>query len=242
MKNMLKRATILLVVVSILSTLFAGIALAENAYVKTSGNVNVRTGAGLNFDSLGTAEKDSHLTYLEENALDERGVVWYKVRYNSSTNGWVSSKYATLHNYELKVTATKGQTYVRDAANLDSRELTVLHKGESGLFLDQTSVDGRGVAWYRISFDGKKGWVSSKYTTLGNAATSEPVRYIVASKGQTNIRTSGNLDAEAIGVLPQDASAAYMGSSSTDERGVKWYRINYDGVKGWVSSKYTKLK
>ena len=34
----------------------------------------------------------------------------------------------------------------------------------------------------------------------------------------------------------------YLGSKSTDERGVDWYYVKYNGNTGWVSSKYTKLK
>ena len=165
MKKLMKRSIGLALALCLLLMAASGFALAEG-YVKTSGKVNVRTGAGLDYDSLGTVPKDSQLTFLDRTATDSRGVVWYNVRYNSYTTGWVSSKYASLHDYTLKVTAVSGQTYIRDAANLDGKALDVLHKGESGTYLDQSSVDERGVAWYRISFEGIKGWVSSRYTTL----------------------------------------------------------------------------
>ena len=42
----------------------------------------------------------------------------------------------------------------------------VLHRGESATYLGSTSVDSRGVAWYKVRFDGREGWVSSRYTRL----------------------------------------------------------------------------
>ena len=241
MKKLMKRSIGLALALCLLLTAASGFALAEG-YVKTSGKVNVRTGAGLDYDSLGTVPKDSQLTFLDRTATDSRGVVWYNVRYNSYTTGWVSSKYASLHDYTLKVTAVSGQTYIRDAANLDGKALDVLHKGESGTYLDQSSVDERGVAWYRISFEGIKGWVSSRYTKLGDASSSEPSRKVTAVGGQTNIRTSGNLDAKSLGVLHEGESGVYLNETTTDSRGVRCFRVSFDGIKGWVSSRYTKLE
>ena len=36
--------------------------------------------------------------------------------------------------------------------------------------------------------------------------------------------------------------ASYLGSYSTDERGVVWYYVRFDGQSGWVSSRYTALR
>ena len=131
MKKTLARTTLLMVVLSIFMSLFAGLAVAESAYVQTSGNVNVRAGAGLEYRSLGTVDKDARLTYLEDSRKDDRGVTWYYVRYNSSTNGWISSKYCKLMNYDQKVVANNGQTNIRDEGSLYGTKLGILPKGAS---------------------------------------------------------------------------------------------------------------
>ena len=41
-----------------------------------------------------------------------------------------------------------------------------LFQGDTATYLGDSSVDSRGVAWYRISWEGGSGWVSSRYTTL----------------------------------------------------------------------------
>lgn len=60
--------------------------------IKTTGSVNLRTGAGLDYNDICSIPKGTTLTY-DETRKDVRGVVWYHVTYNGST-GWVSSKYA----------------------------------------------------------------------------------------------------------------------------------------------------
>ena len=42
--------------------------------------------------------------------------------------------------------------------------------------------------------------------------------------------------------MPKGATAKYMNESKKDDRGVTWYRINYNGTTGWVSSKYAAIK
>lgn len=60
--------------------------------VKTTGKVNLRTGAGLDYKSLRTIPKGTSLTY-DETKKDSRGVKWYHVSYKGKS-GWISSKYA----------------------------------------------------------------------------------------------------------------------------------------------------
>ena len=64
----------------------------------------------------------------------------------------------------------------------------------------------------------------------------------VVTTGDANIRTGAGLDYKSVGVMPKGASAAYLNESKKDDRGVAWYRINYNGTTGWVSSKYAVLK
>jgi peptidoglycan hydrolase-like protein with peptidoglycan-binding domain len=55
--------------------------------------------------------------------------------------------------------------YVRSAPGKDNRELGVLKKGQTAPYQgEKSAVDGRD--WYLIEFDGKNGWVSSKYSKV----------------------------------------------------------------------------
>ena len=61
--------------------------------VKTTGNVFIRKGPGLDYKEITSVPSGTKLEWTGATATDERGVKWYKVVRNGKT-GWVSSKYA----------------------------------------------------------------------------------------------------------------------------------------------------
>ena len=65
-------------------------------------------------------------------------------------------------------------------------------------------------------------------------------KYITGYSGKSNVRTGPSRDYRSIGVLHRDEDARYLGKTATDERGVVWYKIRWNGRDAWVSSMYTK--
>ena len=57
-----------------------------------------------------------------------------------------------------------GKSYVHTGPGLNYKRLGVLHIGEDARFLGDTSVDDRGIPWYKIKWNGREAWVSSRYT------------------------------------------------------------------------------
>ena len=88
MKNRVIRMMAALVALMLLT----GTALAE---VRTTGNVWLRVGPGLDYDTVTILSGGKTLDYLGEKSVDERGVAWYKVAVGEKT-GWVSSRYSEL--------------------------------------------------------------------------------------------------------------------------------------------------
>ena len=69
---------------------------------------------------------------------------------------------------------TTGDVWLRTGPGLDYDAVSILSSGKTFEYLGESSVDERGVAWYRISAGGKEGWVSSRYTELiGESAKAE---------------------------------------------------------------------
>ena len=64
---------------------------------------------------------------------------------------------------------------------------------------------------------------------------------IVATSGDTHIRTGPGLDYTSIGVLHRGQALYYTGFLSIDWRGVAWYEVYLDYGTAWVSSRYTTL-
>lgn len=244
MKGM-KRFIAIMLTAMLLITVLSATAFAGSTYT-TTGSCNMRTGPGLDYDVILSMKKGIKLTSSDA-ATDERGVKWIKTSYNGKT-GWVSTNNLSGNGSTgggggatgMYVVIT-GSCNVRSTPSLDGAKLGSLGEGKSFSHLD-TSTDSRGVKWYKIKYNGSYGWVSSKYSKLsgkggtGGGSTGNTV----VITGTCNVRKSPNLDGKIIGGLTAGASFKLY-DTSTDGRGVKWFKIKYDGNYGWVSSKYSKL-
>ena len=63
---------------------------------------------------------------------------------------------------------------------------------------------------------------------------------IGAVTGDTNVRTGPGLKYRSIGVLHKGDETRYLGKHATDDRGVVWYKVDWNGRSAWVSSRYTR--
>lgn len=63
----------------------------------------------------------------------------------------------------------------------------------------------------------------------------------VRTTGNVWLRQGPGLGYDKITAMSEGTKLSYLGKTSTDDRGVKWYYVKYDGRKGWVSSRYSKL-
>lgn len=127
------------------------------------GSTNLRKSPSLSGTLLTSITKGTTVKYTET-AVDDRGVMWFKVTYKNKT-GWISSKY-TDAEVSLVVAATKGSTYLRSSYSINAKILTTLSKGEEAKYLGVYKFDDRNVKWYKVRYNGKTGWVSSKYTVV----------------------------------------------------------------------------
>ena len=127
------------------------------------------------------------------------------------------------------------QVNVRSGPGLSYRDLGTIYSGDTLEYLEKSSIDNRGVVWYKVEYKGEPGWVSSKYCELFGEV------YVYATDGQSYIRQNPNLNGKALTVMHEGEAAEYLGKTSIDNRGVAWYKVEFDGWTGWVSSKYTTL-
>ena len=166
MKTMMKIVAAMLIAVMLLT----GAAMAAGK-IKTTGDVNVRKGAGLDYSSVKTVKAGKVLNF-DKTKKDARGVIWYHVN-----GGWVSSKFtAQLEgsvSKDTKAQKTTGKTvkatgdlYLRKGPGLGYAETVVMKTGKTAGYLGQSKKDNRGVTWYKVSFNGRTGWVSSRFSKL----------------------------------------------------------------------------
>ena len=162
MKTMLRIVAAMLIAAMLLT----GAALAAGK-IRTDGQVNLRKGAGLDCASVGTVKAGKVLSF-DKTKKDARGVIWYHVK-----NGWISSRYTTQIEGSVSKGAKSGRTvkaagdlYLRKGPGLSYAKTVVMKTGKTASYLGESKKDNRGVAWYKVSFNGKTGWVSSRYSKL----------------------------------------------------------------------------
>ena len=248
----MRRIGILALAVALLLAIIPASALAEAYLEATGARVNVRSGPGDSYTDLYTLVRGETVTYTGESAFDSAGVKWYKVQYYSYGTGWVSSQYSTVYGdpgsassgslpiLSLSyVQAEGGDVNIRSTPSLTGRDLGTMYEGETATYLGQSSTDDRGVVWYYVNHDGTVGWVSSRYSKLYGGASS--TRYVQAEGGNVNVRQTPELTGKNLDTMYDGEYATYLNQSSTDDRGVVWYYVNYDGAIGWVSSRYARL-
>ncbi len=139
--------------------------------IVNSADVPVRNYPSTSGGILGYAVRGSAYTYLNSTVADSRGVNWYAVSYYGQ-NGWISSRLSSLKEDSQqygsgdRVDVISGDTNIRSLPNLSSKILGVAYKGTSWSYLGESSVDERGITWYKISYNGSYAWISAKYTQL----------------------------------------------------------------------------
>ena len=62
---------------------------------------------------------------------------------------------------------TTGQVNMRKGPGLKYATIMTIGKGKTLTYTGTSKKDSRGVTWYKVSFNGKTGWVSSRYAKLG---------------------------------------------------------------------------
>ncbi len=219
----------------------------------TASSLNVRSGAGTDYKMIGSMKKGKTFTVTGEKK-DKKGVKWYKLKYNSRT-GYVSSKYVDIK----KITVTKasgkkgtvniksGTLNVRRGPGAKYASIGSLKKGKS-FSITGKAKDSSGVWWYRLKYNGKTGYVSSKYVKTSSSSSSSSIKVtkinkkakVNISSGTLTVRKGPGTKYTSIGSLKKGKTFTATGQAK-DASGTLWYRLTYNKKTGYVSSKYVKL-
>jgi len=214
-------------------------------YVNTPGStLNVRSGPGTGYAILGSLKHGDKITVTDE------GGDWYKLTFNGKT-GYVSKAWTKADNPVTTTPPTTPTTpttpqsktvYVNAAAGLNVRSgpgttYSILGALANG---SKITVTDENASWYKLTFNGKAGYVSKTYTSdtaPGQTATAPPAQKTgtVNSAIGLNIRSGAGTTYKIIGSLSNGAKITILDQSGS------WYKINCGSSFGWVSSAYVKV-
>ena len=103
---------------------------------------------------------------------------------------------------------------------------------EKGTVVELTAQEGD---WYRISFEGKRGYVSSQYVTRYDTASGlNGAGKITADV--LNIRASAKSGSTSLGTVSYGTVVSVTGIESGG-----WFAVSYNGISGYVVSQYVLI-
>lgn len=210
---------------------------------QTAAEVVIRSGAGTSYKKLGTVEKGVKIT-LKGYKTASTGTVWYRMTYDGSA-AYVSSKNVKIVetvSYTIYTPAKSGRVTgsygnVRASASSSGKLLGTLHKYDY-FTVTGTKKAADGTVWYRLSYDGNAGYISSKtsslVTTLTYTAYSPYKKAEVKSSG-VNVRSGDGTGYKVLGKVNKGDILTVRGEKINTSTGTVWYRILYDGKAAYVS-------
>ena len=142
-----------------------------------------------------------------------------------SIGGNQGKAYAATVTY--KVTASK--LNVRSGAGTTYGIIGSVVKGQT------LSVMSKSGSWYKINYNGRTGYVSSDYVQASGTTTppAESTTYTVTAS-TLNVRSGAGTSYASIGSVTKGQKLSVVSKSGS------WYKINYNGRTGYVSSDYVQ--
>ncbi len=209
--------------------------------VITTAKVNVRKGAGTDFESVGQIDKG---TEIERLATGDNG--WSRVSYKGETL-YISSQYLKVkdeteptskedENSDQKTVTvyTTTRVNVRKEPNTDSEIVATLNEGKK---VERISKGDNG--WTKVRYKGNVCYMSSKYLTESKPQSDPVKRNVVDPRGDnwnlTVVNFYNEYDSSYMPKLKK-VCADYGYNIYMDERVADWYTKMYkaalkDGIK-----------
>ena len=122
---------------------------------------------------------------------------------------------------------------LRVEASTSSKIITTIPKGKTIEIIEKLNS-----GWYKVNYSGKTGYVSSSYVSINGSTENKPS--IVTEKGVTtanlNLRVEASTSSKIITTIPKGQTIEIVEKLNSG-----WYKVNYNGKTGYVSSKYVRL-
>ncbi|PFZ67278.1 mannosyl-glycoprotein endo-beta-N-acetylglucosamidase [Bacillus wiedmannii] len=209
-------------------------------------SLRVRSAANTSSSILGNLKNGEKVTVLG------KANGWAKISYQGK-EGYVSLEFVKLEagkqeekpaeditNGTQEVgTINATSLRVRSAANTSSTILGTLKNGE------KVTVLGKANGWAKINYQGKEGYVSLEFITIGKDSIdptnpTNPGQVIeeraVVNASLLNVRKGPSTGAAAVGHLKNGETVTIIGK----ENG--WAKIRFNGGEGYVSLQFLKVK
>ena len=201
----------------------------------SSEDLGLRKGADSSHEIISSLPRGARV-----NIIDKVSDNWYKGGYKDFV-GYVEAKDIRVLgdnlNQDNVALISANQLNVRTSPNENGQVIGTLYKNNKVNVLDK-SIDG----WYKIDFNGRRAYVSSKYVNLisykNNEVKTEVKKDPIEGTGKVNINTALNVrqasttSSRIIGSLKGGEKVNIINESNG------FYKIEFNNSYGYVYSKY----
>jgi len=204
----------------------------KTMYVNTD-VANLRKSASTSATIAGKLTRGAKVTTLELSADGE----WYKIKHGNTT-AWISaellSSSASTISSSTSTSTTTGtvndnNVNLRKSASTSSDSLGKLSKNK------KVTILGTSGEWYKVSVDGKTGYIHSDYVVKGNSTTttvSAASSQGTVNDNNVNLRKSASTSSDSLGKLSKNKKVTILATSG------EWYKVSVDGKTGYIHSDY----
>jgi N-acetylmuramoyl-L-alanine amidase len=219
---------------SVLSTafLFPWVVNAEELSLKD--NVEVRKGATVKYPVVSYLEKGTELKVIDE-FENANGETWFRIDLGE-VKGWIPSSSTYKEDTSLigtKATINTDNVNVRKGASTSYTSIDKLMSGTAVTVVDEFE-NSLNEKWYRIEFDGEKGWVHNELITI-TPSTPAPETNNKVVVSAASVKKGATESYDEVATIKVGESVSVI-DSFTNSQGELWYRVDLGAVKGWVNS------
>lgn len=202
---------------------------ARDVIKVTASEVNLRKGPGTGYSVVTTVPAGTELQRTgTANGWNRVVYKGQEVYISGSMTEVVTGSAVSAVVGTLKVTS---DVNVRSAANTDS---SILGVAEAGTSLPTTGITDGG-KWFRVSYDGKEGYVNRKLVAVEDLALVTKDSGTATVTTRANVRSGPATDYTVLGVAEVDETLTVTGMTDND-----WYEVSYDGKVGYIASNLVK--
>lgn len=198
-------------------------AIAGQLIVTAHPSLNVRLGAGTQYDIIGSLNNGQMVDYY---SLSNG---WYKINFNQSI-GYISADFAqdaSSAPVAGRVITTAGNLIVRSQPNTSATILTRLPVGTELEYYRQ--LDG----WFEVKYNNRVAYISSLYSriVLDKAVQGR----VITTAWNLKVRTQPNTSAAVLARLPLGTELEYYSQLEG------WIEVKYNNQVAYISSLYAQV-
>lgn len=209
----------------------------------TGSDVRMRSGAGTDSKILGTYPKGTKMEVTGVNGN------WYAVSYNGQ-KGYVSADYMSLSS-SSSTSSNSTATESKPADNSTSTGKTGAIIGTSvrmrsgpGTSYDILGTYSNGVTlnvlgsengWYKVSYNGKTGYIKADYVRVSPENTTASTDGTVTGS-DVRLRLGPSTSYSIVDTFPKGTAVKISGTSGN------WYEVSINGKYGYMSKDYVSVK